>query len=283
MRILEGCPQGFTEGALDVLLFLDFRIQGCPRGGAELEKVVGLGVPRASSGTTLFWDRHQHPSTNRRAGYTLISSSIFKAGTFLPAAFGRQVMDGKGLLAAADYPLYLQLMRERKTLQVSPILLEPKRNNRHFIMKETPVTHVSIPEEDISVIVEASLLNQRHFGFKIRAGFLSPVPCFRFDGDGQTHRNDGDSIPLPQRQITTPHFHKCREDGTLVAYKTAALLDQAEEQTLTGDINLALAHFCHEANVRFREDGFPETHPREKELPLATGEFDPLNGVSFDE
>lgn len=180
------------------------------------------------------------------------------------------------------YDLYLKLMEGRKTISSSPIVLVKKGNHPNRMVGKVDLMHlVTFNRDEVDLLVEASTYDYRNFGFKLRADFLSPEPCFRFDGDGPTHRNDGENIPLPQRQVTTPHFHRYRKDGVLEAYKTPVLQNPVEENSLMSDINFALAHFCQEANIRLRIDEFPEVQRTEQELPFSTDIFDPLNGVKF--
>ena len=182
---------------------------------------------------------------------------------------------------AEHYSTYIDLLQGKKQVNESPIALHRKKTNNDRLIATTSLRHESI-DDGMELIIEASSWNRQNFGFKIRAAFLSPVPCFRFDGYGPAHNNVLSDVPLTDRQVTTPHFHKCRQDGLLIAYKTPALQNQGNARALQTDINLAVAHFCQEAKISHPSATYPAIDLAGDELAVTPLEFDPLNGVSFD-
>lgn len=86
------------------------------------------------------------------------------------------------------------------------------------------------------------------YGFQVFVS-LFEQPILRFDADGATHYNSrDDTIPLLEREIKTPHFHKFDEDGIEYAYRTSYLIEH--EYQIQNDIQSGLNHFCEEHNIR---------------------------------
>ncbi|HVY71985.1 MAG TPA: hypothetical protein VHH73_18780 [Verrucomicrobiae bacterium] len=142
-----------------------------------------------------------------------------------------------------NYALYLWFLGTKKNTTSNPVLLLAKPNNTTWLNGSTDF-HNPTSSTVGSFLIEQSIKNRGHFGFKIRVAFFGPDPCFRFDSDGVTHRNRLASIPLPQQQVTTPHFHWYNSDGILIAYKTAELSDANTVLQLRADIGFGLSLFC---------------------------------------
>jgi hypothetical protein len=177
------------------------------------------------------------------------------------------------------YNYYTKLLKDRKSVFDSVIEIRSFGNNNKILEKETGVKHESIQDE-IILIVNVRISNQGFFQFKLRCKSLAAVPFFRYDSDGDTHRNYGENIPLSQQQITTPHFHRFTEDGRNFAYKTDRLLDEKECKSLE-DINACIAHFFDESNTRLGENNYPSCTVNPQELQLDISMNDPLDNIVF--
>lgn len=178
-----------------------------------------------------------------------------------------------------DYSFYTKLLKERKSMFEGVIEITEVGNNANTLERTTDVEHTSLVN-DILLIVNVKVSNHKFFQFKLRCKDLCGQPFFRYDSDGDTHRNHDDSIPLSEQQITTPHFHYYNEKGINIAYKTQHLLNEAEKKALE-DINLCIKHFCHEANVRLNAEEFPEISILPHLLPFSLTKDDPTTNVNF--
>jgi hypothetical protein len=175
------------------------------------------------------------------------------------------------------YQLYSKLVEDKKIILISPITLNRIRENqRNYRQENALIAHPSSLENEVILIIESRVNNDKDFKFKLRCVNLCGEPFFRFDSDGDTHRNS--NVPLAEQQITTPHFHKFNDEGFNVAYKTDKLNDPNEALALE-DINLCVIHFCHEGNLRYRNDEFPEIIQNAQELAIKMPDWDPLSGL----
>jgi hypothetical protein len=180
-----------------------------------------------------------------------------------------------------NYSLYTDLLSNRKSTDERHIdISSVKSSNRHFLINDSVfLSHITLSEK-IILISEVKITNYKDFKFKIRCVTLCDVPFFRYDSDGPTHQNHDENIPLKEQSITTPHFHNFNEKGIAIAYKTNQLLNDASRVALE-DINLCIAHFCHEGNIRAGESDFPTVSILSKTLGLPLVENDPNSGVNF--
>lgn len=178
-----------------------------------------------------------------------------------------------------NYALYNTLLKERKSIFDQVIEISKVNNNANILEQNAPVKH-QLLSNDLVLIVNVKVNNHNFFQFKLRCKDLCGVPFFRFDSDGETHRNYDDDIPFEEQQITTPHFHFYNEKGINIAYKTKQLLSETELIALE-DINLCIKHFCHEANLFYNEDKFPDISIMPTNLPLKILQIDPTENISF--
>lgn len=178
-----------------------------------------------------------------------------------------------------NFLFYTQLLQERKSIFDAVIDIAEIGNNNNTLEQKTNLQHINLSEA-IEMIVNVKINNHRFFQFKLRCRDLSGVPFFRYDSDGETHRNYTENIPLSSQQVTTPHFHQFNEEGICVAYKTEKLLNEDEMRALE-DINLCVAYFCQISNIWPVKDDYPTITINSKELPLELTEIDPLLNVNF--
>ncbi|MCQ6961444.1 hypothetical protein [Mucilaginibacter aquariorum] len=179
----------------------------------------------------------------------------------------------------ANYAFYNKVLRERKSVFDSLISIEEIGNNSNVLESNNNIAHLSLPNA-IVLRINVKVNNHNFFQFKLRCTDLCAVPFFRYDSDGDTHRNYDESIPLEDQQVPAPHFHYYNENGINIAYKTPSLLDENETKALE-DINICIKHFCHEANLRLNDDDFPEIQILPGQIPLKVTSDDPNSNVNF--
>ncbi len=179
-----------------------------------------------------------------------------------------------------NYKFYKILLEERKSIFHEVIEIKEVKNNANILESLKAIKH-STQNSEIDLIVNVKLNNFKFFQFKLRCKDLSMVPFFRYDNDGETHRNyDEDEIPLRGQSVVTPHFHYFSEKGINIAYQTDTLKNEAERKALD-DINLCIAHYFHEANIRLNDDDFPKVSILPGTLNLDFSQDDPNSNIRF--
>lgn len=178
-----------------------------------------------------------------------------------------------------NYAFYSKLLQERKSIFSEIIEINKVGNNANILEKKELIKHKEI-DANMLLIVDVKISNHNFFQFKLRYKEYVQQPFFRFDSDGETHRNKVKGIPFESQLITTPHFHKFNENGVEIAYKTDKLLDVNEVKALE-DINLCIKHFFHESNIRFNEESFPEIKILSNSLGFSLQDKDPNSNIIF--
>lgn len=179
-----------------------------------------------------------------------------------------------------NYSFYNNLLSERKSFFTEVIEINKIGNNRNILESIEAVIHPEVTDDEMVLMVDVKVNNHDFFQFKLRYKSYLPTPIFRFDSDGETHRNKIEGIELKDQAITTPHFHKFTENGIEIAYKTDKLLDPKESKALE-DINLCIIHFFHESNTRLKDDEFPEIRIMSNTLGFKTTKEDPNQNINF--
>ncbi len=177
------------------------------------------------------------------------------------------------------YAEYEALLAAQKIATSSQVLLSDKPQNRKFLSGSVALS-LSLSEK-ASLVADKSKRVPSDYGIKIRAVDFVPAPLMRFDADGPSHRNDVEDVPLPLRQVTTPHFHKFDARGVEIAYKTPFLLEEANVQAIHSSLDAGMEQFSVEANVRCEDDSFPTVGELALSLSLPEANNDPLAGVNF--
>jgi hypothetical protein len=122
-----------------------------------------------------------------------------------------------------NYDIYKKVRHEKKEVLNDSIVLTDKKSNAHYKQSTSPVKSLFV--EDAELIIEADKKQVKRYGFKLRSVSICDKPFFRFDASGCSHNNKAPTIPLPLRQISTPHFQYYDELGYNTAYKTDELKD----------------------------------------------------------
>ncbi|MCW4469124.1 hypothetical protein OGH69_09125 [Flavobacterium sp. MFBS3-15] len=185
----------------------------------------------------------------------------------------------KVAVIAENYDFYTKLVDERKSIFSEIIEVNSVGNNANTLETIEKISH-PITTDDLTFTINVKLKNYNFFQFKLRYEKFCPQHFFRFDSDGDTHRNKVEGIPFEDQKVPTPHFHKYHESGIEIAYQTDSLLDENERKALT-DINLCLKHFFHESNMRLRDDDFSEVQLMTNTLGLNISSEDPNENITF--
>lgn len=182
-----------------------------------------------------------------------------------------------------NYVKYKELLSKTKNTSMQTITLnEVKGNHQNTRVKKVDVAHTSINEK-LELIVESKIENKKDFKFKLRAPEYTGIPFFRFDSDGVAHYNRTPDVELPKQKVDTPHFHKFDSDGRNFAYKTEALMIDAEREALLNDISLCMAHYCDESKTYYKDKKYVEiVQTPQTELDFDSNRDNPTEGVDYD-
>jgi hypothetical protein len=180
-----------------------------------------------------------------------------------------------------DYQHYLSVVNGLKTIQSTVTLRKGGANNANWSGATVEIQHESVTQP-IQFFAEKNVKHPTNYKFKLLAAHLAQEPVLRFDSDGASHRNDLDNIPLPERQVTTPHFHRFNEDGIGIAYKTDVLNSNGDAAAIVADANFGMAHFATEANLNDGRGNAPTLQDDEHVLLPPEVNQDPVAGVNFE-
>jgi len=179
-----------------------------------------------------------------------------------------------------DYSTYNLLLKETKSIFESVIEINKTGNNANTLEKIENIKHNSLSNK-IDLIINIKVNNNKFFQFKLRCKEYCEIPFFRFDSDGDTHRNYlENTTKLDAQQVKTPHFHIYNEDGLNIAYRTLSLDNEAERKALE-DINLCICHFFKEANIELTNDKLPLIKIKGTSLDLDFSNEDPNANMIF--
>lgn len=178
-----------------------------------------------------------------------------------------------------NYDYYNQLLNKRKSIFSEVIEIKKVGNNHNTLEEPVVVKHPDI-ENNMILLVDVKINNNSFFQFKLRYKEFIDNPIFRFDSDGDTHRNRIDGVPLEEQQVLTPHFHKFNENGIEIAYKTDLLKNEETCKALE-DIEYCIAHFFHECNIRLNEESFPSVKIMSNPLGFSFQKEDPNQNIVF--
>lgn len=174
-----------------------------------------------------------------------------------------------------QFDFFNELVYEEKIILNKEIILQPKKNNIHWLLGQSNIQHNTIIE-NIVIIIEQSKRDNK-YGIKLRCQNFINEPFFRFDSDGPAHRNENPEIPLEDQLIKTPHFNSFDENGNYIAYQNDILKNEKESQTIANDINFGISLFCMETNSKLNDNNFPSITQMIQEL-----EFSEKNNINFD-
>lgn len=180
-----------------------------------------------------------------------------------------------------NYRLYDNLLRSEKKLLSPTISINKDRdkdlNHKGALKRKVPI--ITQPSEDCFLEVIINESNRKRFNFTIEHEISAPLRAARFDSDGQAHKNNIPNIPLELQQVTTPHFHKFRDDGYFFAYKTNPLIENESDLS----INKMFPIFCEEFHITYpKENDVLLDISMEGELNFGETDFDPHENINFE-
>jgi len=179
-----------------------------------------------------------------------------------------------------DYATYKILLNDRKSIFESVIDINEVGNNANTLEKIEDIEHITL-KKNIDLIVNIKVNNNKFFQFKLRCKDFCEIPFFRFDSDGDTHRNYlENTTKLDAQKVETPHFHLYNEDGLNIAYRTPQL-ENIEQRKALEDINLCVYHFFREANIVLPNDALPKIKIKGGSLDLDFSNDDPNANMIF--
>lgn len=179
-----------------------------------------------------------------------------------------------------DYSTYKILLNDRKSIFESVIDISKVGNNANTLEKIEDIEHVTL-KKNIDLIVNVKVNNTKFFQFKLKCKEYCNVPFFRFDSDGDSHRNYlENSTKLDAQKVDTPHFHKYNEEGLNIAYRTPQIENNEQRKALE-DINFCVFHFFKESNIGLPNDELPIINIKQGSIDLDFSNEDPNANMTF--
>jgi hypothetical protein len=186
------------------------------------------------------------------------------------------------LVDIEDYDKYLN---EKKVSEQNEVIIaDKKQSNQRWRQGSVSLSSDEANESDL--VVEVRHRDDSGMKIQLFSPQMAEGPCFRYDGDGEAHRNRVEGMRLSESQVTTPHFHRFIDKKTEIAFKTEVLSDEKNAKAIVEDKDFALAHFCQEANVEGQDQKGIDIKLGEAELPLKITKptfSDPMEGVDFND
>lgn len=183
--------------------------------------------------------------------------------------FCRQVAD--------DPKHYKKILNGLKIAEQKPyLMIEGKGAHHKYLFGRFVTTFVLNHKGTIRVRQSKSLMVD--YGFQVLVDEYSK-PILRFDADGASHYdNENENLPLLEREIRTPHFHKFNDEGVEIAYKTEEL--KQLEYEVQQDIQTGMNLFCKENYIQ-DSDGYAVILQRQEEMFPEAVSNDIHKGVIF--
>lgn len=179
-----------------------------------------------------------------------------------------------------DYSTYKKLLEENKSIFDNVIEISETGNNSNILEKIEVVRHNNF-DKKIDLIVNVKVNNTKFFQFKLRCKEYCNVPFFRFDSDGDSHRNYlENSTKLDAQKVDTPHFHKYNEEGLNIAYRTPQIENNKQRKALE-DINFFVYHFFKECNIELPNKDLPIINIKQGSIDLDFSNEDPNANMTF--
>jgi hypothetical protein len=179
-----------------------------------------------------------------------------------------------------DYFTYKRLLEENKSIFENVIQINEVGNNANTLETIENIKHLNL-NKNIDLIVNVKVNNNKFFQFKLRCKEYCNIPFFRFDSDGDTHRNYlENTTKLDAQKVEVPHFHKYNEDGLNIAYRTPQIENDEQRKALE-DINLCIYHFFKESNIILPSEDLPQVKIKGAYLDLDFSNDDPNANITF--
>lgn len=143
-------------------------------------------------------------------GYCSISIIKLDAAKF----YRQSYMKGDCPEAKANYSLYEQLLLGAKSTEGMGIVVsELKPSNKKWLVHRLLVEQLTILGYRSELHTEVGLKQNGNFKFLLFASRFTKIPLANYDSRGITHRNSFLAVPLPEQQVTTPHFNRYNSQG----------------------------------------------------------------------
>lgn len=175
------------------------------------------------------------------------------------------------------YDVYERFMADTKYLSES---LSCHQQKGSYYIKATSGIDSSISFGNVILNCNYNTMNPQKHSFTIISDIFSkPVPIFRYDVTDATHEDIADDIPLSERQIHGPHFHRFDRNGCFRGYQPDCIKNDINNPEHF-DISCSFPYFCKTANITNHEGGLPQF---EIQKCFNFTDDDPNMGVNFDD
>ena len=159
-----------------------------------------------------------------------------------------------------DFSKYEQLLFGEKMTEAPDIHVTAfKPSNARWRVNYKDLEHAAFPRDASELHTEVQCEDPKNFKFLLFVRGFMPGPLVNYDSGGLAHRNRYSGLPLPEQNITTPHFNRYDDAGRSFAYKTPALRDPAAVAELA-NVGNCIIHFYDEFNIQHSPAGYPAVY-----------------------
>lgn len=123
-----------------------------------------------------------------------------------------------------------------------------------WLNSDCDLFHKDSPEENVFLKVTKRKINAGYRIMLFCKDFM-PLPYFKFDSDGPSHRNPPNGNGLKGEAIDTPHFNTYDQNGISIAIQYEELVENAK--SITSDVGIGLPFFCKISNCVLDDGNYP--------------------------
>lgn len=183
---------------------------------------------------------------------------------------------------ADDYAAYSAHIDAPKLVDVEFVISEEKPNHRSSYIGTLPV-QAQVPYGATSVVCEVRDMSLFNYSFSYLSDKNKERTLARFDAGDGTHKNRAPGIPLDCTSVPTPHLHRYRDDGYLIAYPIDGV-DYSSEESVKFDFEKGYSYLCETLSLGCADGRVPAVafQPKDR-LALTIEETDPNSGCNFNE
>lgn len=187
----------------------------------------------------------------------------------------RFALDGADLLIVCGSNL-----NSSKYINSPFVVTLPKKNHPSSYFNKCDVCS-DVPFGNTTLSCEIRNQSPHNYSFSYCSDEYDEHVLARLDmGDG-THNNRVPGIPLSETSVPTPHVHKFRSDGRLIAYRIEGV-DYSDESSIMFDYEQGYDYFCELLHIRAQGGENPKFYfLPQGQIDFRISDKDPNENVIF--
>ncbi len=164
---------------------------------------------------------------------------------------------------------------------VSDFVVSETKQNHHESYSASELVNCYVSFGETRAECEIRQFSIYNYSFSYFSNSVDGRIITRLDtGDG-THNNKAPGIPLELTSVPTPHIHRYRKDGYLIAYPIKGI-DYSSESSLKFDCYQGYSYFCSELSIKSLNGAAPNFIFAPKgRIHMEYEQTDPNAGIIF--